>query len=112
MCKEEEDMECVACGNPTLKGVKVCNHCVAKIINSIIGSIIEGMKEEPMIKDVQTFVHGATGTAYATCKSTKYGRCTQWGADEQDAVGKLRTFIENHWHEKWPVIERDKGPNG
>ena len=61
-----------------------------------------------MIKNVQVYTHAATGKAYAQCYSTKFGQCTQWGADEMDAVGKLKIFVEVHWDEIWPEVKREE----
>ena len=63
-----------------------------------------------MIREIQSYIHSATGTAYATCRSSKYGICTQWGASEMDALSKLKIFVEIHWGETWPeVIQKTPG---
>ena len=42
--------ECIQCGAETMVGVTVCNHCVAKLANALVGNIIQianqGMKME------------------------------------------------------------------
>ena len=59
-----------------------------------------------MIKEIQTYRHEATDTYYATCRSTKYGRCTQWAETSDEAVKKLKQFVCVHWLETWPEIKK------
>ena len=57
-----------------------------------------------MISGIQTFQHMATGTFYAVCKSSKFGRCAQWAETADEASRKLRQFVCVHWLEEWPEV--------
>ena len=58
-----------------------------------------------MIENIQTYQHCATNTYYATCISTKFGRCIQWAETANEAVKKLKQFVCVHWLEDWPEIK-------
>ena len=59
-----------------------------------------------MLKEIQVYEHCSTHTFYATCSSTKYGECTQWGKTADEAIERLRQFTSQHWSEPWPEVER------
>jgi hypothetical protein len=64
-----------------------------------------------MISNIQVYEHTATGTFYATCDSSKYGRCTQWGKTADDASERLREFVTTCWQEDWPEILQEEVEN-
>jgi hypothetical protein len=55
-----------------------------------------------MIHNIQTYQNMATGTYYAFCKSTTFGKCTQWAKTANKAIKKLKKFVRTHWLEDWP----------
>lgn len=57
-----------------------------------------------MMKDIYVAQHYATGKWYAEGRSPLYGKCAQWGQTRQEALDKLRTFVETHWNETWPEL--------
>lgn len=59
-----------------------------------------------MIKNIQVYTPTGTGTFYAICDSTKFGRCTQWAETADEATRKLKQFVCVHWLENWPEVER------
>ena len=58
-----------------------------------------------MIKNIQVYKHMATGTYYAECQSTQFGKCTQWAETADEASRKLKQFVCVHWLEEWPKVE-------
>ena len=62
-----------------------------------------------MIKNIKTYQYKATKKWYATCISTNFGQCTQWGNSPIEANQNLKKWVETHWGEKWPNKEKKNG---